>query len=364
MIGKIDDASFRVTHEALIRFDQQPRPVAAPLAEPKRNPAVCDAETMPAGVVRWPPPRPDGYQMGRVAPARIIHAIHALETKPGSAVPAVQAAPADRLFAVWFRVLDWLGTRTLTMGEMNSLLSAHAAGRLETGEARVVKTLSRIDKADTGLKSFDDLCKFAGTLSVDVSVPTRQTLWGVLRAGEAGAFVRVSDPTLDEADKVVVADVVVLKEFIVADLLPPPVLSPGAIFWASITPRLSQAPVDLIVGLIDSFSETDDSRDDEKRVDASRLRPEPVPASAQCARPPAVSASRMTGDIQLAQALHRYLKLDQPDARVDVRDPDAKLDLVEVYRLYRQLIEARELTSRQTVEAWLVDWGVTRGGAP
>ncbi len=366
MIGKIDDASFRVTHEALIRFDQQPRPVAAPPPEPKPNPVVRCAETMPAGVVRWPPLRPEGYELRRVAPARIIHAIHALETRPGSVVHPVQAAPADRLFAVWFRVLDWLCTRELTMGEMSSLLRAQAAGRLETGEARVVKSLRQIDTADAGLQSFDDLCKFAGALSIDVAVavPPRPLLWSVLRAGEAGAFVKVTDPTPDAADNVAVADVVVLKEFVVAGLLPPPVLSPGAIFWSSITPRLSQAPVDLIVGLIDSFSESDDSRDEEKRSDASRLRPEPMPASAQLTRPPAVSASRMTADIQLAQVLHRHLKVDQPGAQVDVRDPDAKLDLVEAYRLYRELIDARELTSRQTVESWLVDWGVTRGGAP
>lgn len=361
MIGKIDDANFRVTHEALIRFDQQPSPVAAPPPEPKRNPVVCDAETMPAGVVRWPPPRPEGYELRRVAPARIIHAIHALETKPGSVGHSFHAAPADRLFAVWFRVLDWLGTRALTMGEMSSLLSAHAAGESATGEARVVKTLRQIDKTDTGLKSFDELCKFAGALSVDAPGAQRPPLWVLLRAGEAGAFVPSTDQALDEtADKVVLADVVALKEFVVAELLPPPVLSPGAIFWASITPRLSQAPVDLIVGLIDSFSESDDMRDEEQRAAALKLRPEPVPASAQRARPTPVSVSRLTADIQLAQVLHRALKSDQPGARVDVRDPDAKLDLVEAYRLYCQLSDARELTSRRTVETWLADWGVAR----
>jgi hypothetical protein len=365
MIGKIDDASFRVTHEALIRFDQQPRPVAAPPPEPIRNPVACDAEPMPAGVVRWPPQRPDGYELRWVAPARIIHAIHALETKPGSGGHAAHAAPADRLFAVWFRVLDWLGTRTLTMGEMSSLLTAHVAGQSATAEDRVVKTLERVDTIDTGLKSFDELCKFAGELSVDGLAAQGQPLFAVLHAGETGTFVAVEDEALDEtADKVVFADVVVLKEFVVADPPPPPVLTPGAIFWSSITPRLSQAPVDLIVGLIDCFSESDEFLDEQKRADALPPRPapvpEPVPRPVRRARPAAVSVSRITADIQLAQTLHRYLKVDQPGARVDVRDPDAKIDLVEAYRLYRQLIDARELTSCQTVENWLIDWGVAR----
>ncbi len=362
MIGKIDDASFRVPHEELIRFDHEPPLVRAPPTEPKRNPLVRDAETMPAGVMRWPPPRPEGYELRRVAPARIIQAIHALETKPAWLVHAahsVHAAPADRLFAVWFRVLDWLGTRTLTMGEMSRLLSAHSAGQSATGEDRVVKTLVQIDKADTGLKSFGDLCKFAGALSGDALASQGPLLFAVLRAGEAGAFVEAPDQPPEETDKVVLADVVVFKEFVVAGL-PPPVLSPGAIFWSSITPRLSQAPVDLIVGLIDSFSESDASREQEKRIDAFTPAPEPVPAPSQRARPAAVSVSRMTAHIQLAQVLHRHLKLDQPGARVDVRDPDAKLDLVDAYRLYRQLIDDRQLTSCQTVEAWLVGWGVAR----
>ena len=68
----------------------------------------------------------------------------------------------------------------------------------------------------------------------------------------------------------------------------------------------------------------------------------------------------MTADIQLAQVLHRHFKLDQSGAHVDVRDPDVKLDLVDAYRLYRQMIDTKELTSRQTVAAWLVDWGVER----
>ncbi len=363
MIGKIDDASFRVTaHEALFRFDHPSQPVVAQLTEAKRNPVAPEAETMPAGVMRWPPPRPGNYELRRVSPARVIQAMHALETKPALIVHAAHAAPADPLFAVWFRVLDWLGTRTLTMGEMSSLICAHAAGQSATGEARIAKTLLKIDKVDAGLKSFGELCKFAGALAGDALAAQGPLLFGVLQAGHAGAFVKAVDQTPDETDQIVVAEVVVLKEFVVADLLPPPVLSPGEIFWSRVTPRLSQAPVDLIVGLIDSFSESDDSLEEKKRANAFTPAPEPASASAprQRARPAAVSVSRMTADIQLAQVMNRHFKLDQPGERVDVRDPDATLNLVDAYRLYRQLIDTRELTSRQTVEAWLVDWGVER----
>ena len=377
MIGKIDDVSVRVTQDELTRFDRQLPIVGEVPTERKRQPVARDAEPMPSGVTRWPPPRPDGFELRRVAPGRIMQAVQALESPPDSGFRSGDAAPADRLFAVWFRVLDWLGTRALTMCEMNNLLGAQAAGQPVKGEARFVEIIGQIDKADMGLESFDELYKFTGALSTDGSAAQQPPIFGLLRAGEAGAFVESTDQTPDEHDNVVLADVAVLKEYFVADLLPTPVLTPAAVFWSRVTPQLSQAPVEIIVGLVSSFSDSDDWREERKHADALTFQPAPVtapvPVSAQRpaagvvaagasrahrSRSAAVSVSRMTADVQLAQVLHRYLKLDRAGARVDVGDPNAKLDLVDAYRLYRQMVNTRELTSRQTVESWLVDWAV------
>jgi hypothetical protein len=68
--------------------------------------------------------------------------------------------------------------------------------------------------------------------------------------------------------------------------------------------------------------------------------------------PDVTSVSGATADIQMTETLYRYMN----DNKLDFNKPTDKIDVVQVYNLYRRLLSAGELTSRATVEGWLKEW--------
>jgi predicted amidohydrolase YtcJ len=65
-----------------------------------------------------------------------------------------------------------------------------------------------------------------------------------------------------------------------------------------------------------------------------------------------VSVSGATAEVQMLETMYRYLN----KGRTNVSDPALRIDVTEVYDLYRKLLDEGQLTSRATVQGWLQSW--------
>jgi hypothetical protein len=324
---------------------------------------------LPQGASGWPPRRPNGFDLSRVDGIRWIQAIEVLETNDYPVSSPSFGRPADPLFNTWFKALEHLGTRELTMAEMNRLILADTQWRFPLGGLRRDDEFRPVPDAPIGLQSVHELHKFFGGFR---RLPAELGLTPGY-GGEQGLIARATDPYMsvpgarwaEQADlgtwwgKLVVslrANYELTKDAPVADRVQ----------------TLTTHSKERVESQLQSFASLGflaDPRDcDKLRPLINTLLTTPPHSAARANAAQAldlhlrdrerlaesVSVWAATAEIQVLQTIGQYLK----NHALDVHDPSHRIDAVEVYRLYRSLLAAGKLTTPATVEKWLADWGV------
>jgi hypothetical protein len=330
---------------------------------------------LPQGVSHRPPQRPGGFDLANVSLEHLGQANDVLETNNYPVSSPAFERPADPLFATWFKALDLLGTRELTMAEMNGWVfsnvehEGHAADIRLNGEFRQNGEFRLVFNPQVGLRSVHELHKFLGGFR---RLPGERGITPG-HGGEGGLFARATDSFIgfpesrwgEEAD--IGAWWGKLVQFLSRDhelLRDAPVPDP--------VEQLTTRSRDRVLSSLDDFDSLGFLADPRERqqlrhvIDALLSTPPnsaPRVAAAQAmgqhlkdrARlTETVSVSGATAEIQTLQTITRYLSIHA----LDVRNPAHSIDAVEVYRLYRSLLAAGELVARATVEGWLEAWGV------
>lgn len=333
---------------------------------------------LPAGVSRLPPSRPVAYDLAAVPAARVMSAVQSLETNGEVVSDPSFANPADPLFATWFRALDALGTRTLTMAEMNAVIRSDLAWTQGTSEFRSAATFTPVIDPSTGLEAFHELHKFVGGFRGHPRLEGRPWVQFAGRGGETSAFARMTDPGPSNSvgEKVGVNDLAGVRSYFENDLNSRNSNALDRGHWDYMENKLIAADnsyVGMVVGSSYGIGYFADPREQlklqgtiAKLLGSAPNSPDRIESvrklydnfKSRDARLEQVSVSGMTAELQMAQVLHRYLKLDRPGERVDVTDPTQRIDAVEVYRLYRRMTADGELIQRGTVRGWLDGWGV------
>ena len=333
---------------------------------------------LPVGVTRLPPSRPAQFNLASVPNARLIEAVQVLETNSHPVSNPSHANAADPLFATWFKALDALGTRTLTMAEMNGVIRSDLAWGHGANEFRRANTFAPVLDPSTGLEAFHELHKFVVGFRGHPSLQGRPWLSFAGQGGETGAFARMTDPGQYNSlgEKVGVKDANAVREFFEQDLKMRADFKLDRGNWAYMENKLIESPSSYVAMVLDSQFGVgyyaDPHEQAELKGTLATLRasepnsPERIASvralyknlQSRDARLESVSVSGMTAELQMAQVLHEYLKLDRPEQRIDVTDPQQQIDAVQVYRLYQRMIASGELIQRGTVQTWLTDWNV------
>ena len=338
----------------------------APTAKVAANPTV---EPIPQGVAQLPPQRPAGFALTALPNDTVIDVLATLETNSNPVSNPSYALPADPLFATWMKAYSLLGTRSLTMAEMEGLIDSDVRwDGYETGIRDRSRFQIRFDPHDQRMDQHE-LHKFIGGFRQD---PGHGAI-DAGRGGETSLFARMTDVLNDH-------DIVANwgSENAIRD------------HWREHRSAVRTSNSALATKLdADLYRMSHSDRDDVLRQlsdyqvlgffadprEEAKLRPhvevllsnDPgTPARARAAQaivdnfrerarnPDVVSVSGGTAEVQMAQTLYRYMA----ENKLDFQRPNDRIDVVEVYKLYRRMAEAGELTSRATVQGWLEQWGV------
>ena len=319
------------------------------------------ALALPQGVAQPPPERPAGYTLTSLPRAVVVHALETFETNSNPVSSPAYAAAADPLFATWLKALDGLGTRTLTMAEMQALVVSDVAsvGLLDRDGFKLIYDPAK------GLGSDHELHKF--TAGFRGHPGAMSYLMSAGQGGESGIQARVTDEfEYDIPDNW--GDEAAILDHMSGELrkIAKDVKNPT--FWTDAESALASGSPEEVRSKLNSFASGygffADPRQQQllrptvqallgtpagsaARRDAAKLLIDNFRERAQ--RLEVVSVSGATAEIQMVQTLYRYLK----QHGLSVSNPTQKIDAVEVYRLYKNLLDSGELTSRATVEAWL-----------
>lgn len=336
------------------------------------------ADVLPQGVSRLPPQRPLNFDLAQLPLHSLASAINGLETNSNPVSNPSYAYPADPLFATWFAASESLGSRTLTMAEMNAVIRSDLAWENGAAEFRQPGSLRLVADPSSGLEAFHELHKFAAGFRGYPALEGRARVFYAGQGGETGALARLTDPAPSNSlgENVGAADEARIKQYFADDLNALRSFPLNHQFWESMTQKVTAAQndyVQMIVFSSQGIGYFADPREQAKlngTLDALLTSQPGSPERAVAAQAlyrnfeardrllSTVSVSGMTAEIQMAQVLHRYLQLDQPGRRVDVGRPDNSIDVVAVYQLYRQMADGGQLTTRATVTGWLQEWGV------
>lgn len=333
-------------------------------AEARQSPAAM--VPVPQGVSRPPPERPANYDLTSLPRTVVINALETLETNSNPVSSPAYAAAADPLFATWFKALDGLGSRSLTMAEMQALIVSDVASvglldrdgfKLNYDPAKGLGSDHELHKFTAGFRGHPGALSYlmsAGqggesgiqarvTDEFEIDIPDN---WG----DEASILNHMSGELRKIAKEVRDPDVLTRAQTTLAVDSPEEVRSQlnqfasGHGFFAD--PRQQQALRSTVQTLLTAPAGS------AARVDAAKLLIDNFRERAK--KLDVVSVSGTTAEIQMTQTLYRYLRTN----RLDVSNPAHKVDAVEVYRLYRQLLDGGELITRATVETWLKDRNV------
>lgn len=358
--------------------DDGVRPAAASIAELRAAAVERDAEVralqasgvLPAGVSRLPRERAVNYDLAGVPPGAVATAIDKLETNDLPVSTPGELNPADPLFKTLFGALDALGTRTLTMAEMNALIQSDGSWQGQNGGVRSAAGFTLVYDRSQGLISQHELHKFVGGFK---GVPGTGSRLVAGAGGESGLFARATAGNGAPSDAWGFEGGI--RAFWAGRLPPSRADAEAAAssYIDDVQRRLTTASASGVAISLDRLAARGFFADPRERLALSEtidtLRSS-APNSAQRIASAAaladnlrrrwraadtISVSGATAEIQMMQTMHRYLTIN----RVRVDDPQHRIDAVEVYALYRRMLKNNELTSRATVEAWLTGWGVT-----
>ena len=322
------------------------------------TPAVL---SLPQGVSKPPPVRPADFALTNLPRAVVINALETFETNSNPVSNPAYAAAADPLFATWFKALDGLGTRTLTMAELQALVVSDVAsvGMLDRNGFKTIYDPAK------GLASDHELHKF--TAGFRGHPGAASYLMSAGQGGESGIQARVTDEFEGDIPDNWGDEANILEHMsgelrkIAKDIKDPNV-------WSSAQASLASGSTEEVQSQLNRFASGEGVFADPRqqlllrptvqtlltspagsaaRVDAAKVLIDNFRERAK--RLEVVSVSGTTAEIQMTQTLYRYLKTN----RLDVSNPAHKVDAVEVYRLYKKLLDGGELITRATVETWL-----------
>jgi hypothetical protein len=326
---------------------------------------------LPTSVVSAPPPRPAGFDLMKVPKDSVIDALVLLETNSDPVSNTSHAAPADPLFATWFKAYDMLGTRALTMAEMAGLNNSQVDwSGSETGQFERSRFNLRLIADDMRMDRHE-LHKYVGGFRGHPGVRTDSIAAG--RGGESSLFARMTDVYNDHDLPTRWGEEAVIRDYWKAHRPAPrdsAASQPDE--WARAATMLTTCTRELVLTKVHLYHLAGyfaDPREALKLAPSVQALLASAPGSPQRAdaakafaailrdranTPDIVSVSGATAEIQMTETLYRYMNTNH----LDFKKPGDRIDVVEVYALYRQMLEAGELTSRTTVQGWLQAWGV------
>ena len=323
---------------------------------------------LPQGVLRAPPIRPATFDVVQVPKNKLILALRLTETNSNPVSAPTFERPADPMFALWFKTFETLGTRTLTMSEVQSLIRADINWPNGANGVRTAGDFPAIKASTRGILAPHEFHLFAGGYR---GQPGRVTI----TAGQGGEFGLLARATLpgggmDRADW---GSEAAIRLFWGADVAArqadqPAQVSPWlAAEQALITAAPSQVTAELghyaTQGL---FADPREQQALRPATDALLASAPGSPERAVAARAltthfrererllDTVSVSSATAEIQMLQTLSSYLAKHD----IVVQNPAHRIDVVALYAHYRDLLADGQLTTRSTVASWLKAWDV------
>ena len=339
------------------------------IAPTAKVPATPTAEPMPQGVARLPPQRPADFALKALPKDTVIDVLATLETNINPVSNPSYALPADPLFATWMKSYSMLGTRTLTMAEMEGLIDSEVRweGR-ETGMRDRSKFEIRFDPNE-GRMHQHELHKFIGGFKQD---PGHGAI-DAGRGGETSLFARMTDFFNDHDIPTNWGSESAIRDYWRDHRSAVRTSNPAlATRLDADLHSLSHAGREQVLDKLAYYRNVGYFADPKQEaklrpsVEALLANAPGTPARARAAQaivdnfrerarnPDVVSVSGGTAEVQMAQTLYRYMA----ENKLDFKRPNDRIDVVEVYKLYRRMAAAGELTSRETVKGWLEQWGV------
>ncbi len=327
--------------------------------------ALQASGVMPGGISRLPAARSESFDLKRVAPQAIASAIDVLESNDVPVSGPGDVRPADPLFKNWFKALDALGTRALSMSEMNAIIQSDGSWQGANGKLRAASSLTLTTDDSKGLISEHELHKFVAGFKGVPGVGNRLVAGA---GGESGLFARATAKRADWGHEGGI------RVFWAANL-PPPKAKAEAFamdYIQDVQQRLIGAPTASVEVKLSSLAALGYFADPRDRPALSTVMDtlltsapgssERVAAASDLGdflrnrwrAADTVSVSGATAEIQMMQTIQRYLT----NNGLRVSDPSNRIDAVEVYKLYNTLLKNNQLTTRETVEQWLKSWGV------
>jgi hypothetical protein len=329
------------------------------------------AELMPQGVTRLPPQRTTSFDLTKLPTDTIIDAQATLETNSDPVSSPRFERPADPLFATWFKSYEQLGTRSLTMGEMAGLNDADVNWRGKDTGLRVRSNFKLQLLADERRMEQHELHKYVSGFRGHPGVPVDSIAAG--RGGESSLFARMTDVYNHHILPTRWGEESAIRDYWKEHRSSPrPVNQAQPDRWAKDAEKLTSATREEVLSEIRRYHDTGyyaDPRERQKMVASTQALLATEPGSQQridaansltmllrerANVPDITSVSGATAEIQMTETLYRYMN----ENKLDFKRTNDQIDVVEVYRLYRKMLAAGELTSRATVEGWLRDWKV------
>ena len=330
---------------------------------------------LPQGLSREPPQRAGNFSLITVDSLKVIDAINLAESNSYPVSNPSHERPADPLFATWFKTFDALGARELTMAELRGVIVSDTQWSVGAAGLRKASNFAVYFDDQRGVSHPHDLHKFM----VGFRGPIGHTGWSkvVGNGGEYGLVARATDsssglPSHQWADEASIhqlwgkhaarnsrnntpsseeptsvrrdADVGRLAGFERSRMASFLELEGSSGLFAD--PGYHAALQPMLEALLSS------QRGSPERVAAARAYAQHIEDRQLAYR--RVSVSGATAEVQMLQTFGHYLA----DQKIDTRNPSHTIDVVQVYKLYRRLLDSGQLTTRSTVESWLNEWGL------
>ena len=325
-------------------------------------------EPMPEGVSQLLPARPAAFDLTKLPKSTVIDVLAKLETHENPVSSPRDALPADPLFKLWMQSYSMLGTRSLTMAEMAGLNDADVRWEgLATGMRDRSTFRIQINPNEKRMHRHE-VHKYTGGFKQE---PGHGAL-DAGRGGETSLFARMTDFFNDHDIPDKWGDEQSIRDYwrdhrsaVRTDT------SAQAAEWSADQKTLASGTRDQLLEKLHYFHNVGyfaDPRQEAKLRPSAEALLASAPGSAERARaaqaivdnfrqrasnPDVVSVSGATAEIQMAQTLYRYMA----ENNLDFQRSNDRIDVVEVYKLYRKMDAAGELTTRATVEGWLTQWG-------